>query len=391
MDSKRKAEMSNEPSSQADNWFQQNPKKTVVVVVLIFVLAAVFGAEKLLQYLNHRRGIFLEAEAERRYIKLREMRPLTCLRLRFPKNHLPFTDNVFTKVYKVEIDENGFIKPSKKYDHPDLAIVFLGGSSTECMFMDEENRFPYVVGTILEQQTGRKINSYNGGLSGNNSLHAIDILVNKVVPLKPRLVVFMENINDLSTLLYQGTYWSSNNVRSPLETLIKTKLVGKLLKEILIPNLNEAWRNFKGTVFPHEGDEFAQAHKKKLTVNAAGMAREFAMNLQMFVDICRDRGMTPVLMTQANRIKAAPDPVVAAYIGQYSQDTGVSYQDFKAVYDLFNETIREVGRKNGLMVIDLAREVPPDKEHLYDMVHFNDAGSRYAAGIIAAQLKPLIE
>jgi hypothetical protein len=115
------------------------------------------------------------------------------------------------------------------------------------------------------------------------------------------------------------------------------------------------------------------------------------MNLQIFIDICRDRGITPVLMTQANRIKSDPDPVVAAYIGRYGQDTGISYRNFKELYDLFNDTIREVGQKNGIMVIDLAREVPPDREHLYDMVHFNDAGSRYAAGIIAARLQPLVE
>jgi lysophospholipase L1-like esterase len=115
------------------------------------------------------------------------------------------------------------------------------------------------------------------------------------------------------------------------------------------------------------------------------------MNLQILVDICRDRGITPVLMTQANRIKADPDPVVAAYIGRYGRDTGISYRDFKELYDLFNDTIRQVAHRNGVLVIDLAREVPPDKEHLYDMVHFNDAGSKFAAKIIAAQLKPLVE
>ena len=60
------------------------------------------------------------------------------------------------------------------------------------------------------------------------------------------------------------------------------------------------------------------------------------------------------------------------------------------MYDLFNDTIRQVGQKNGVLVIDLAREVPPDKEHLYDMVHFNDAGSQLAAQIIAARLKGMI-
>jgi lysophospholipase L1-like esterase len=374
---------------KADHWFQRNPKKTIAFVVFFFVLVAVFGAEQLLKLIHHRQGVVLETE--RRYIKLREFRPLTQLRLRFPKNHLPFTDNAFPKVYKIDVDADGFIKPSRKHDRPDLSLVFLGGSTTECMFMDEENRFPYQVGVLLEQETGRRLNSYNAGLSGNNSLHALDLLLNKVIPLHPRVVVFMENINDLSTLLYEKTYWSRNTTRAPLETLQKVKLVGKLLKEILIPNLNFAYRNLKKTVFPREEDEFAQARGKKLVVDQARMNREFAANLQVLIDTCRAWGITPVLMTQANRITDRPDPVVAAYIGQYGQDTGISYRDFKKLYDSFNETIREVGRKNGVLVIDLAREVPPTREYLYDMVHFNDAGSKLAAKIIAAQLKPLIE
>jgi hypothetical protein len=93
-------------------------------------------------------------------------------------------------------------------------------------------------------------------------------------------------------------------------------------------------------------------------------------------------------MTQANRITDHPDPVVAAYIGRDSRS--ISYRQFKELYDAFNETIREVGRKNQIMVIDLAQEVPQDKKYLYDLVHFNDAGSRLAAQIIAARLKGVI-
>jgi lysophospholipase L1-like esterase len=374
---------------KTDNWFQQNPKKTIALVVFFFLLIIVFGSEQLLKFISHRHGTFLETE--RRYVKLREYRPLTRMRLRFPKNHLKYTDNVFSKVYKIDVDANGFIKPSKKYDHPDLSLVFLGGSTTECMFMDEENRFPYLVGTSLEQETGKRINSYNGGLSGNNSLHAIDLLLNKVIPLHPRVVVFMEDINDLSTLLYEKTYWCQNCTRAPLETLHKVKLVGKFLKELLIPYINQAYRNFKDRAFHHETDEFAQARGQKLVVDQAKWDREFAANLQIIIDTCRAWGITPVLMTQANRITDHPDPVVAAYIGQYGQDTGITYPDFKRLYDSFNDTIRQVGKKNGVLVIDLAREVPPDKKYLYDMVHFNDAGSKLAAKIIAAQLKPLIQ
>jgi len=377
----------NEP---ATNWFQRHPKTTLATVTLIVILALVFAAEKFLQFNNRQHGITLEAEAERRYAKLKEYRPGTRLLLSFPRNHLPFTDNVFTKQYRFDIDNNGFVAPSRKHDAPDKVIVFLGGSTTECMFVDEDHRMPYVAGQILEKETGAKINSYNGGMSGNNSLHAIDLLINKVIPLKPDVVVFMENINDLSTLLYEGTYWNKNKARSPIETLKKRPLVGKLLKEIFIPNLNYAYKTMKKTLFKPKEDEFSSSRGKKLVVDQGKMVQDFAAGLQTIVCTCKAWGIVPVLMTQANRITAHPDPVVATYIGRYGQETGISYQKFKEVYDAFNETIREVGRKNQVMVIDLAREVPQNKKYLYDLVHFNDAGSQLAAQIIAARLKGIM-
>jgi len=382
--------MPDQGNDTAANWFHRHPKKTLVAVTLLFILVIVFGAEKFLKFNSRRQGILLEVEAERRYVRLKEFRPGTRMLMTMPRNHLPFTDNVFTKQYRVEIDRNGFIAPSRKYDAPDKVIVFLGGSTTECMFMDQDQRFPYVTGLILEQETGAKINSYNGGMSGSDSLNAIDILINKVIPLKPDVVVFMENINDLSTLLYEGTYWHEGTARSPLETLKKPPMVGKLLKEIFIPHLNQAYKNLGKTLSGKEEDEFAGARGKTLVIDQAKMERDFAANLRTIVCICKAWGIVPVLMTQANRITEHPDPVVAAYVARGGRDRGINYQRFKALYDAFHDTIREVGRKNQVMVIDLAREVPSDKKHLYDMVHLNDAGSQLAAQIIAARLKGVI-
>ena len=53
--------------------------------------------------------------------------------------------------------------PSKVHDHPDLTLAFLGGSTTECIYVDENNRFPYLAGRLIEEQTGLKVNSYNAG------------------------------------------------------------------------------------------------------------------------------------------------------------------------------------------------------------------------------------
>jgi len=379
-----------EPHNQTpDSWFHRNPKKTLFFFTLFLILAITFGAEKFLEFRNHRQGIVVSQEVARRYVKLREYRPGSRLLMAFPKDYLPYTDNVFTKKYRLDIDRNGFIMPSKIYAHPDKVIVFLGGSTTECMFVDPEHRFPYLVGRILQKETGEKINSYNGGMSGNNSLHAIDLLINKVVPLHPQVVVFMEDINDLSTLLYERTYWNHHTVRSPLETLQKKKLLGKLLKELLIPDLNEAYRKLRAALATKPKDEFAAA-RKKINYNQAQLVHEFAMNLQALVSICKAYGITPVLMTQENRITAHPAPVIKAYLTRYGQETGISYAQVRKLYDAFNDTIRQVGQKNHILVIDLAKEIPPTKKYIYDVVHLNDTGSQLAAHLIAARLKSLI-
>ena len=66
-------------------------------------------------------------------------------------------------------------------------------------------------------------NSYNSGVSGNNTLHSIDILLNKAIPLEPDIVVLMQNINDLIILLFEGDFWNHNPYR------------GVIVQEIVVP------------------------------------------------------------------------------------------------------------------------------------------------------------
>jgi hypothetical protein len=70
---------------------------------------------------------------------------------------------------------------------------------------------------------------------------------------------------------------------------------------------------------------------------------------------------------------------------------GITYGEFKGAFDRLNRTIRDVGAKNQVRVIDLAREIPPVKENICDVAHFNDQGSRLVAARIAAGLIPVVK
>jgi hypothetical protein len=60
------------------------------------------------------------------------------------------------------------------------------------------------------------------------------------------------------------------------------------------------------------------------------------------------------------------------------------------VLELYNEVTREVGRERGVLVIDLARQMPKNSLYFYDLMHYTNAGAAKMAEIIAAQLTPFL-
>lgn len=333
------------------NIFEKNPKKTLLFIVIIF-FALIYGISSLkiinnvytefenrsLKNLLHQYyvGRIIDNNVGR-FIKLREHPPQKTFYERPTRNYLKniAPNSLERKYYRITTDRHGFIGPSEIHPEPDLKIVFLGGSTTECLYMDEEQRFPYLVGRQLEKQLNKKINTYNGGVSANESMHSLNILMNKVLPLKPTAVVLMHNINDLVILRSQGTYWYPNSLKSHVQT---SKNV------------------FTRYEFPPNHNAY---HEKEIS-------QEFQHNLETFIAICRIRGIMPVLMTQANRVNDDP------------------------LYQHFNQIIRDVGEKQQVVIIDLAQAIPKDEQYLYDHYHYTAKGAALAADTITHALQPLL-
>jgi hypothetical protein len=298
--------------SNRKNWLERNPKKVISALVLLVIGGLAVVTEWLLARKNH--GLINPAGIQRS-IKLREFNPLYRDVLVPSQEAMRTSDGLVQKPFMVRVDRQGFIMPAKIHDHPDLTIAFLGGSTTECVYVDEDNRFPYLAGRLLERQTRLKVNSYNAGRSGNNTLHCINVLLNKVVNLKPDLVVLMENINDLAILMYDKTYWNDHPSRSPLiEKPPNFKTVGQdleqtfhLVRDLTFPNLSRELK--KLSPFGRQGkkDEFHAVRGKKITIDQEFLVGIF-LNLQTFHNICQG-GRSPGAHDPASRL-TGPDPQI---------------------------------------------------------------------------------
>ncbi len=375
----------------SSNWFNKNPIKTIVITVLVMLVVITYGAEKILQYKN--KGIGFHFNLPHRAITLREYRPFMEEWLEAGKEEQNY-DTLVTKKYLLRIDNDGFIVPSKKYVNPDMSIVFLGASTTECRYVVEEHRFPYLAGVLLEQQTGIKINSYNAARSGNHSLHSLDILLNKVLPIKPDIVVMLHNINDLVVLLYESSYWNPKSSKPVIFDINKEIDANfyKIIRDRYIPNLAAAMHKFDNSLrlFIKSGrksnDEFAKIRGKQLVVDKSAMVDQFEMNLQSFIYLCKARNIIPVLMTMPSRFKEKPDKIILDTF----KNVTLEYSQFRELFDQFNNSILKKAHENNIMVIDLAKEIPQENEFMCDIVHYTDKGAGRIADIISGRLKPVV-
>lgn len=189
-----------------------------------------------------------------RSILLKEHSPNTDTVVKPDKAYLLGTQNLAEKDFRLRTDGDGFILGSKNSDGP-VDIIFLGGSTTECIYVDEALRFPYLVGQLLKDKSGNPVRTLNGGVSGNHTLHSFIHLVAKGLPYQPRIVVLMENVNDLVLLTKTGSYWKAPLSRALVQdprASAEPKLPDSTVNPSQSANRpNAYWEKVKNFLFPN--------------------------------------------------------------------------------------------------------------------------------------------
>lgn len=288
-------------------------------------------------------------------------------------------------VYALDTDADGFILPARNPargpERQATTVVFLGGSTTEAMYVDPENRFPHRVGQLLEQRLGIPVDGLNAGRSGNNSLHATLLLTGKVLPLRPNVVVLMEAVNDLGVLASHGSYWTASRDLGPVRTpRVGIESAVQPLRDASVPH---TWRAIKRAIAAAKSAPSgavggaAQSPSSPSSDQVQLWADAYGSLLRQFVSTARAWQVEPVLMTQA-RLPATDEA------GRFVPDV------LAAAHEAFNVRLRSVAVADRVPLIDLAAGRAWTRHELYDGLHFNDTGSLAAADIIAAALETVL-
>ena len=336
-----------------------------------------------------------------RHLVLREWEPDTVFAFAPPEIRRQHPGGPVHEAYELAVDSQGFIEPSLRHESPELEIVFLGGSTTECLYVTPESRFPHLAGRLLEERSGRRINAINAAKSGNNSLHSILLFLGKIAPRRPDFVVFMHNTNDLGLLARRGSYWTDDSDFRLVEQRERTlESLVKDLRDLAIPTVYRTIRQGarqlsavdlagRALAATAGAGEAATGLPPDKAEAAARWGEDFKSALLSFVHLARSWGIRPVLMTQV-QIGAGSDPEgvdVGAYLAPEALERGgFTPEGFDSAHAYFNAIVRHVALSEGVLLIDPLASGDWSRDELYDGLHFTDRGSERVAGLIADAL-----
>jgi len=279
--------------------------------------------------------------------------------------------------------------PPRDFDRH-LTVVAVGGSSTECMYLSDGKDWPALVARGLKPSFP-SLWMNNAGLNGHSTFGHLVLLRQHLLALRPKVIVLMAGINDLARDDLSGYDMMQLGPQSAMEALGQHSAAASAAL-----NSWRAWKASRAGLLHSQLDlrswPWLEAGRREDAVRLLNHHRKFVpgyrQRVQLLTRLCREAGITLVLVTQPTLYGPVIDDETGIDLGRIavSPDEAVNGALAWEILELYNDVMREVGKREGVLVIDLARLLPKSSRLFYDFMHFTPQGSERVARILTPPL-----
>jgi lysophospholipase L1-like esterase len=360
--------------------FSKYPKLILLLIVAFTCLALL----TLTEYFLKRSEYHMVRSGKSRYVVLKEPIPNKRNLLSIGRDKLSdYPTPKIDELWEFNTDNNGFIEPYIRYSDSDFSIVFLGDATTACLHLDSADRFSNQVGILLKSRLDPKINTYNAGNPGNDIIHSVNRLIGTIIPLKPDYILLMHSLNDLKILSENNEYWNSKKVER-VNFLNYPAKKTDLTKSIFLKNLRE---DFSFSSFKTDTGNYIENNNLLDTI---AIFRNYQSALTTFIMACKNWGIEPILMTQANQFNTLKsNENLSFYLNSFS-DYQISENELMRMHKKLNTIIINSAKSYNIKYIDIDQVISNQSEYFQDAVNFNKRGSRLVAELISDSLSSWI-
>jgi lysophospholipase L1-like esterase len=296
---------------------------------------------------------------------------------------------------------------------PAYRIVCVGGSTTECQYLDQEEAWPARLEARI-RAAGHAVWAGNAGRSGHRTReHRLQVQELVRLEPKPDSIVLLAGVNDLCRRLAADALYDPH---APERAELRSALMADAFAVVPdgpdspLPFYKQTglWRlasrvrarlegdgrgqDERGVVYVRWRERRAARSGLRAELPDLGTAlAEFRRNLEVIDATCRASGVRLVIVTHPALWRSDLEPELERLcwmggIGDYANVDGCEYYSLGALAEglrRYNAELVAFAAERGLELVDLEAELAKDGSVFYDDVHLNEEGARLAAAAVA--------
>ncbi len=255
-------------------------------------------------------------------------------------------------------------------------ILCIGGSTTECLYLDDRKTWPEVVMQSLNQTAERRnVWVGNAGLAGFDSAHHLRLVRDHDFIRQFDCVVLMVGFNDLARHLrgaLPGMEFSKPLWRKTrLAALVHTQLLGGVHHDQV------------GAIYVGLRNQRESAEKGNAVPDLPAGLAKYRESLNSIIETCRAEGIHCVLMTQPVLWDRNNSPKTRSLLWLADMQDGRYLEAGRAreAMNAYNVTLQEVAAETGTPIVDVT-SLSGNVEFFYDDCHFTEAGAQEVARLL---------
>lgn len=117
--------------------------------------------------------------------------------------------------------------------------------------------------------------------------------------------------------------------------------------------------------------------------------RQYRLALEVFVDLARNIGAEPILLTQARLVHATNTAGQKERIDYHH--VGLKHEALVETFDRLDAIVCDVAAQKGAALIDVSAALSGKDWAFYDHVHLSPQGSAALAQLVADRLQPVLK
>jgi len=307
----------------------------------------------------------------------------------FSRHNFPEKEQVINskgiKINKKGYRGTDFNFPKKKNI---VRILVYGGSAAFDQNMREGTDWPSRVEEKLNKELNSTFEVINAGIPGHASFDSFGRFFSEGHILNPDYVLLYNGWNDLkyftsnkSLLRHFEPYRKEFDFRSQYKNKMDKYLCELSQVYVRLRHRYFTWKYNVG----EEGITSKSSSNEKITDLSL---KQFKINVQLFVDLAKNIGATPVLLTQARLVHSSNTNKERKKIKYEYQKMG--HEELVKAFLKTDTIIKEVANSKNIPLFDISKEMTGNIEFFSDHVHLTEKGSKKISQIVTENLMKIL-